>query len=71
MYDLVIRGGRVVDGTGGPVVRADVAVHDGRIVTVAPSIDDAAREVIDATACLVTPGFVDPHTHYDGQATWD
>ena len=71
MYDLVIRGGRVVDGTGGPVVRADVAVHEGRIVTVAPSIDDAAGEVIDASGCLVTPGFVDPHTHYDGQATWD
>src|SRR5205085_5696453 len=71
MYDLVIRGGDVVDGTGGPVVRADVAVRDGRIVTIAPPIDDAAAEAIDATGCFVTPGFVDPHTHYDGQATWD
>ncbi len=71
MYDLVIRSGDIVDGTGGPVVRADVAVRDGRIVTIAPSIDDAAAEAIDATGCLVTPGFVDPHTHYDGQATWD
>jgi N-acyl-D-amino-acid deacylase len=71
VYDLVIQGGDVVDGSGGPVVRADVAVHDGRIVAVAPSIDDDAGEVIDATGCMVTPGFVDPHTHYDGQATWD
>jgi N-acyl-D-aspartate/D-glutamate deacylase len=71
MYDLVIRNGDIVDGTGGPVVRADVAVRDGRIVSIAPSIDDAAAEAIDAIGCLVTPGFVDPHTHYDGQATWD
>ncbi len=72
MYDLVIRGGDVVDGTGVPAVRADVAVADGRIVRVAPSVDAPdARETVDATGCIVTPGFVDPHTHYDGQATWD
>ncbi len=72
MYDLVIRGGDLVDGTGGPVVRADVAVRGGRIATIAPTIDAAdAGEVLDATGCYVTPGFVDPHTHYDGQVTWD
>jgi len=72
MYDLVIRGGDIVDGSGAPATRGDVAVHDGRIVRVAPSIDaDGAGDVIDATGCIVTPGFVDPHTHYDGQATWD
>jgi N-acyl-D-aspartate/D-glutamate deacylase len=71
MYDLVIRGGDVVDGTGGPVIRADVAVRDGRIATIAPDIETDAGEVIDASGCYVTPGFVDPHTHYDGQATWD
>jgi len=72
MYDVVIRGGDVVDGTGGPVVHADLAIRDGRIVAVAERIDpQAAGEIIDAIGCLVTPGFVDPHTHYDGQATWD
>lgn len=71
MYDVILRGGTVVDGTGGPAVRADVAVRDGRIVEVAPSIDGGSNEEIDATGCIVTPGFVDPHTHYDGQATWD
>jgi N-acyl-D-aspartate/D-glutamate deacylase len=71
MYDLVIRGGDVVDGTGAPAARADLAVADGRIVRVAPMLGEDAREVIDATGCAVTPGFVDPHTHYDGQATWD
>src|SRR5436190_12692113 len=72
MYDVVIRGGDLVDGTGGPIVRADVAVDAGRIAAVAPTIvPESAAAVIDATACLVTPGFVDPHTHYDGQATWD
>ncbi len=71
MYDVILRGGTVVDGTGGPAVRADVAVRDGRIIEVAPAIDLASNEEIDATGCIVTPGFVDPHTHYDGQATWD
>jgi N-acyl-D-aspartate/D-glutamate deacylase len=53
-------------------VRADVAVLDGRIVAVEPAIDPSqASQTIDATGCIVTPGFVDPHTHYDGQATWD
>ena len=71
MYDVLIRGGDVVDGTGAPVRCADVAVAGGRIVEVAPAIDTAARETVDASGCVVTPGFVDPHTHYDGQATWD
>ena len=72
MYDLLIQGGEVVDGTGGAVIHADVAIRDGRIVAIGPSLDAAlAAELIDATGCIVTPGFVDPHTHYDGQATWD
>ncbi len=72
MYDVIIHGGEVVDGTGAPAVRADVAVRGGRIVAVEAAIDPSeAAQAIDATGCIVTPGFVDPHTHYDGQATWD
>jgi N-acyl-D-amino-acid deacylase len=71
MHDLIVRGGELVDGTGGPARRADVAVENGVIVEVAPSIRSRAAQVIDADACIVTPGFVDVHTHYDGQVTWD
>jgi len=71
MFDLIVKGGTVVDGTGAPRFRADVAVKDGVIVEVAPAIVGEAREVIDATGSIVTPGFVDVHTHYDGQVSWD
>jgi N-acyl-D-amino-acid deacylase len=86
MGELIIRGGTVVDGTGAPSFVADIAVRDGIIAVVSPTdrtdqdrggegcagddIDDDVM-VIDATGMLVTPGFVDIHTHYDGQATWD
>ncbi len=70
MHDLVIRGGMVVDGTGAAPFRADVAVDGGLIVAVG-NIDAKGRDEIDATGKIVTPGFVDVHTHYDGQATWD
>jgi len=69
-YDLVIRGGTIVDGTGAAPVRGDVAVEAGRIVAVGEVTGDAKR-TIDAAGLTVTPGFVDIHTHYDGQATWD
>ncbi|MEZ5243506.1 MAG: amidohydrolase family protein [Acidimicrobiales bacterium] len=71
MYDLLIRNGTVVDGTGADRRVADVAVLDGTIVAVGPDLPGEASEVIDATGLLVTPGFVDVHTHYDGQVTWD
>jgi N-acyl-D-aspartate/D-glutamate deacylase len=72
MLDLLIRGGTVVDGTGGPARTADVAVQGGRIVEVSEQpLGAAARETVDAAGAWVTPGFVDVHTHYDGQATWD
>ncbi len=70
MHDLVVRHGTVADGLGGPLVEADVAVDDGVITSVAPGAS-RGREEIDARGLLVTPGFVDPHTHYDAQATWD
>jgi N-acyl-D-amino-acid deacylase len=70
MYDLVIRGGMVVDGTGAAARRADVAVDGDRIVAVGDTLGAGCTE-IDATGKIVTPGFVDIHTHYDGQATWD
>jgi len=69
-FDLVIRGGTVVDGTGAPKRRADVGVRDGLIVAVDPDLPPG-REELDATGKLVTPGFVDVHTHYDAQVTWD
>ena len=69
-FDLVVRGGTVVDGTGGAPRTADVAVSDGVIVEVG-DVDGTADRTIDADGALVTPGFVDIHTHYDGQATWD
>ncbi len=69
-YELKIVGGTVVDGTGGAPRRADVAIADGRIVAVGDCAG-AAERTIDADGAIVTPGFVDIHTHYDGQATWD
>jgi len=70
MHDLVIRGGTVVDGNGGPPRCADVAVDDGVITAVGGDVG-AARRTIDADGLVVTPGVVDVHTHYDGQVTWD
>ena len=70
MHDLVIRGGTVVDGTGAPKRRLDVAVDGGLISALEPGVGPGHRE-IDAEGLLVTPGWVDIHTHYDGQATWD
>jgi N-acyl-D-amino-acid deacylase len=70
MHDLVVRGGTVVDGTGGRARTADVAVTGGTVTEVG-RVDGPAHRRIDADGALVTPGFVDVHTHYDGQATWD
>ena len=70
MHDLVIRGGTVVDGTGSPTRVADVAIDDGKITALGGEIGAGRRE-IDASGLLVTPGWVDIHTHYDGQVTWD
>ncbi len=70
MHDLIIRGGTIADGSGGPLRQGDVAV-DGALVTDVGEVEGAARREIDAEGLLVTPGWVDIHTHYDGQVTWD
>ena len=70
MFDLVIRNGHLVDGTGGPAFNGDIAVRNGRLAQVGGKAGAARRE-IDAAGALVTPGFVDIHTHFDGQLTWD
>ena len=69
-YDLVIKNGTVVDGSGAPGIAADVAVSDGLVVEIG-KIDSGAVRIIDATERIVCPGFIDPHTHYDAQVFWD
>ncbi len=69
-YDLVIKNGLVIDGTGAPARRADVALAGGRIAAIG-TIADGAKRTIDAAGLAVAPGFIDPHTHYDAQICWD
>ena len=71
MLDYVIKGATIVDGTGAAPLRGDVSVADGLIVQVGGSVTAAARHTIDADGAIVTPGWVDVHTHYDGQVSWD
>jgi N-acyl-D-aspartate/D-glutamate deacylase len=70
-YDLLIKGGTLVDGTGGQPFSADIAVTGGVVAEIGSLAGASARQVVDADGALVIPGFVDIHTHYDGQATWD
>ena len=71
MLDYVIKGGTIVDGTGASPTVGDVGVRDGVIVAVGGSITESANETIDADGAIVTPGWIDVHTHYDGQVSWD
>jgi N-acyl-D-aspartate/D-glutamate deacylase len=71
MFDLKITGGKIVDGTGADAFAGEIAIKDGKIVEIGASIPGDAAQTIDATGRIVTPGFVDIHTHYDGQVTWD
>jgi N-acyl-D-amino-acid deacylase len=70
MHDLIIKNGLIADGTGAPAVRGDVAVDGDKVVAVG-EVSGTARRTLDAEGLLVTPGFVDIHTHYDGQVSWD
>ena len=70
-YDVIIKNGMVVDGTGGPRFRGDVAIADGRIAKIGKLAHADAKRVLDATGLIVAPGFVDLHTHYDAQLFWD
>ena len=70
MHDLIIKAGTVIDGTGSAPITADVAIDNGTITELG-KLNARAKRTVDADGLLVTPGFVDIHTHYDGQATWD
>ena len=69
-YDLVIKNGSIVDGSGKEKFQADIGIKDGIIKKIG-SLNDIGKENIDASGFIVSPGFVDIHTHYDGQAIWD
>src|SRR5262245_14539642 len=70
-YDLVIKGGTVVDGSGLPGYRADLGIQDGMIAKIGDLKGEAAKETIDAEGQIVSPGFIDAHTHMDAQIFWD
>ena len=70
-FDVVIRGGTVVDGTGVPKFRADLGIKNGRVAMISGRINGAGAKELDASGCIVAPGAIDLHTHYDAQLNWD
>ena len=71
IYDIVIKGGTVIDGARTPRYKADVGIKDGRIASIGAIAGSDGGEVVDASGRVVAPGFVDLHTHYDSQVFWD
>ncbi|HUI25641.1 MAG TPA: amidohydrolase family protein, partial [Candidatus Kryptonia bacterium] len=71
MYDVLIRGAEICDGTGAPPFRADLAIRDGRIAEIGHSLSGPSRRTITADGLVAAPGFIDVHTHYDCQLSWD
>jgi N-acyl-D-amino-acid deacylase len=71
MLDTIIKGGKIIDGLGGAAFVADIGIKDGFIAEIGPEIATAAQKTFEANGAIVTPGFVDVHTHYDGQVCWD
>ncbi len=71
MFDILIRNGKVVDGTGARAFLGDVGITDGRIVAIGPELQQEGRRVVDASGLVIAPGFIDPHTHFDVQLLWD
>ena len=69
-YDVLIKNGTLIDGTGSPARHGSIAITNGQIAEVG-DIDGGATQIIDADGAVVAPGFIDPHTHYDAQLTWD
>ena len=70
MHDLIVRNARLSDGLGSPLVEGDLAVQDGRVAVVG-NVEGEATRTIDADGCVLAPGVIDIHTHYDAQLTWD
>lgn len=70
-YDVLIKGGLIVDGTGAPAYTGDVAIKGDRLAAIGPNLGRDAARIIEADGLVVTPGFIDPHTHYDAQLLWD
>ena len=70
MFDLIIKNGRIVDGSGLPAYLGDIAINDGRICKIG-KVDGEAKQSVEAAGKVVAPGFIDPHTHFDAQLLWD
>ena len=71
MYDIVVKNGLIVDGSGMPGYRSDLGIKAGKVAHIGRIEDAEGDQVIDAQGCVVAPGFIDPHTHFDAQLLWD
>ena len=71
MYDIVVKNGLIVDGSGMPGYRSDLGIKAGKVAHIGRIEDAQGSQIIDAEGCVVAPGFIDPHTHFDAQLLWD